>query len=159
MYIYIYIYIYICVYPNSLCVPLCVSLDTVSISVSPPTKSMCCIAFSLLSGLVVSHLFNVKCACSSTVKLPGKAIDKPNVYRFGKRYTKIKEDLKAKDATLYRKNGVLQILTRNEKIKEAPERWQDELSRQFDVVIAFEDRVYDAILEGRGKPCVGLMRM
>jgi protein-tyrosine-phosphatase len=34
------------------------------------------------------------------------------------------------------------------KIKLAPEQWQQESVRQFDVIITFEKRVFDTVYEG-----------
>ena len=38
------------------------------------------------------------------------------------------------------------MLTRNAQIKTAPEKWQENINH-FDVVITFEDRVFDAVIE------------
>merc|ERR1712166_929997 len=81
------------------------------------------------------------------VKLPGPSADKPNVYDFGTPYTEILADLKSKDEQLYIENRMIGILERNVKIKKAPERWQDEHAMQFDVILTFEERVYDAVLD------------
>lgn len=96
------------------------------------------------------------------VRLPGPSIDRPNVYNFGTPYTKIFEDLTNKDANLYRslrltcalirccryrQNGLLHMLERNMKIKNAPQRWQEQRN-VFDVIITFEERVFDHIIEG-----------
>jgi RNA polymerase II subunit A C-terminal domain phosphatase SSU72 len=81
------------------------------------------------------------------VKLPGPSADKPNVYDFGTPYTEILADLRSKDEQLYIENRMIGILERNVKIKKAPERWQDEHAMQFDVILTFEERVYDAVLD------------
>ena len=34
------------------------------------------------------------------------------------------------------------------KVKNAPEQWQQELTKKFHVVVTFEKRVYDTVYEG-----------
>lgn len=103
------------------------------------------------------------------VKLPGPTQRQPNVYSFGTPYSTILEDLRGKDAELcaprrqqtapadaprsYTRNGLLPMLERNARLKPAPERWQAETAAEFDVVVAFEERVFSILcddLAGRG---------
>lgn len=82
----------------------------------------------------------------SQVKLPGASQDKPNVYPFGTTYQHIFEDLKSQDESLYMRNGLLKMLQRNAKVKQAPEKWQ--LNRDvFDVVVTFEDHVMEKVVD------------
>ena len=53
----------------------------------------------------------------SMIKIPGESERKPNTYPFGTTYDSIYADLKAKDETLYTKNGMLHIMERNRRIK------------------------------------------
>lgn len=81
------------------------------------------------------------------MNLPGPTPTEPNVYDFGVPYQQMYDQLKRADEALYSRNGVLQMLARNAKVKTAPERWQDEKAKEFDVVITYEERVYDALVE------------
>ncbi|XP_070560842.1 RNA polymerase II subunit A C-terminal domain phosphatase SSU72-like [Ptychodera flava] len=91
--------------------------------------------------------FNVKSFGTGThVKLPGPALDKPNIYDFSTTYDQMYKDLVSKDLTLYTQNGILHMLDRNKRIKSKPERFQAS-KEKFDIVVTCEERVYDQIIE------------
>eukprot|EP01024_Parvocaulis_polyphysoides_P007165 TRINITY_DN12153_c0_g2_i1.p1 TRINITY_DN12153_c0_g2~~TRINITY_DN12153_c0_g2_i1.p1 ORF type:complete len:257 (-),score=28.86 TRINITY_DN12153_c0_g2_i1:386-1051(-) len=81
------------------------------------------------------------------VKIPGPTQDKPNVYKFGEvTYEDILADLLSQNLSLYKKKGMLDMLNRNKGVKKQPERWQGN-NQIFDVVITFEERILDRVLE------------
>lgn len=91
--------------------------------------------------------FNVRSFGSGNqVKLPGSAVDKPNIYKFGTLYDDMYKDLAAKDHNLYTQNGILHMLDRNRRIKPCPERFQL-CKDQFDIIFTCEERVYDQVVE------------
>lgn len=82
------------------------------------------------------------------VKLPGPSLREPNVYDFGTPYKHMLDDLRRKDPELYRRNGILPMLKRNVGVKSAPQRWQENASDGvFDVVLTFEEKVFDMVVE------------
>ena len=88
------------------------------------------------------------------------------MYPFGTPYEHIHNELKQKNESLYTRNGLLKMLKRNMAVKLAPERWQDgrcactslgmqyrrlsaaHCSLVFDVVLTFEERVMDQVVDG-----------
>lgn len=90
------------------------------------------------------HSFGV----GNRVKLPGASRADPNVYEFGKAtYADIHRDLQQKDAALYQRTGLLQMLERNMAVKPAPQRWQNYREEEFDVAITFEERIMDQLVD------------
>lgn len=82
------------------------------------------------------------------VKLPGPSAREPNVYDFGTPYKHMYEELRRKDPELYKRNGILPMLKRNLGVKLAPQRWQENASDgSFDVVLTFEEKVFDMVIE------------
>ncbi|CAN1162524.1 RNA polymerase II subunit A C-terminal domain phosphatase SSU72 [Linum perenne] len=100
-------------------------------------------------ALLKRHGFNVSSyGTGSQVKLPGPSIREPNVYDFGTPYKHMFEELRRKDPELYKRNGILPMLKRNLSVKLAPQRWQENAADgPFDVVISFEEKVFDMVVE------------
>lgn len=74
-------------------------------------------------------------------------------YEFGTPYETMLNALASdvKNADFYRKTRLLDIIKRNKQIKLAPERWQDadfDVVRSYDVVVCFEQRIFDLVIEG-----------
>ena len=98
----------------------------------------------------------------SSVKLPGEAADSPIRYNFDEvAYAEILDDLLSKNEAYYQKLGVIDMLRRDTQVKQGPMRWQDRNRTidLFDVVVTFERRVYDVVLQDLSRadaryPCV-----
>jgi RNA polymerase II subunit A C-terminal domain phosphatase SSU72 len=83
------------------------------------------------------------------VKLPGLSADRPVVFKFGVPYEAMAAQLKQTTAStgMYTENGVLAMLSRNSMIKRAPEHWSQASKEIFDVIIAFEARVFESLVD------------
>lgn len=91
--------------------------------------------------------FNVRSFGTAThVKLPGRTLDKPNIYDFRTTYEQMYNDLVKRDEDFYRQNGILHMLDRNKRIKPGPERFQN-CRDQFDLILTCEEKVYDQVVE------------
>lgn len=76
----------------------------------------------------------------------------PRVFKFGTPYEHMYNSMSAtpEDAMFFQRNGVLGLCRRGAAVKQAPQRWQDmtsEFISHHDVVIAFEERIFDAVIE------------
>lgn len=76
----------------------------------------------------------------------------PRIFKFGTPYEEMYNNLSAthEDEQFFGRNGVLHLCRRGAAVKKAPQRWQDmtsEFVSQHDVVIAFEERIFDAVIE------------
>jgi RNA polymerase II subunit A C-terminal domain phosphatase SSU72 len=76
----------------------------------------------------------------------------PQIFKFGTPYEEMYKSLAVTqdDAAFFIKNGVLQLCRRGAAMKKAPQRWQDMDSSfigQHDVCIAFEERIFDAVVD------------
>lgn len=88
----------------------------------------------------------------SMVRLPGRSGLEPRVFKFGTPYAEMYDSLAAtpEDEAFFQRNGVLPLCQRGAAVKISPQRWQDtpnSLLSQHDVAIAFEERIYDAVVE------------
>lgn len=81
---------------------------------------------------------------NTMVRLPGKTSDSPNVYSFDMLYKEMYTDLKEKDISYYKQNGLLSMLERNMKIKDRPERFQ-ESKKKHDLIITCDEKCFDII--------------
>jgi RNA polymerase II subunit A C-terminal domain phosphatase SSU72 len=84
------------------------------------------------------------------VRLPGKTAMEPKIFKFGTPYEHMFHNLALDDAEYFSRNGVLQLCRRGAAVKRAPNRWQDtptDVIQSHAVVIAFEERIYDAVIE------------
>ncbi|EFA83602.1 hypothetical protein PPL_02668 [Heterostelium album PN500] len=84
---------------------------------------------------------------SGNCKLPGPSQDRPNIFPFGTPYQSIHESLRQQNQELYTQNGILNMLERNQRVKLAPEKWQEEQLARFDIVFTFDQRVFDMVVD------------
>lgn len=85
------------------------------------------------------------------MRLPGKDSKSPLSFPFGTPYVEIRDALARESEELFRRNSVLGLIERDATTKRAPERWQALASEEvasFDVVVCFESRVFDLVVEG-----------
>jgi RNA polymerase II subunit A C-terminal domain phosphatase SSU72 len=88
---------------------------------------------------------------ATRVKLPGASRDDPNVYEFDSiTYEDIAKDLRSQGDDVvkgYEERGMFEMLTRNARMKPTPNKWQTRSEDdQFDVVVCFEERVFDLVV-------------
>ncbi|KAJ6233620.1 RNA polymerase ii subunit a c-terminal domain phosphatase [Anaeramoeba flamelloides] len=83
---------------------------------------------------------------NNEVRLPGKSISSQNVYNFGTPYEDMIHDLATDDLEFYSSNKILDMLERNKKIKRAPERIQSVEQLNFDLVITYENKVFEKVI-------------
>lgn len=82
------------------------------------------------------------------VRLPGKSAMEPQIFKFGTPYSHMYQQLATMDTAFFTRNGVLALCQRGAAVKTSPSRWQDEPEvHHHDVVIAFEERIFDAVME------------
>uniref|UniRef100_G3WLD3 RNA polymerase II subunit A C-terminal domain phosphatase SSU72 n=1 Tax=Sarcophilus harrisii TaxID=9305 RepID=G3WLD3_SARHA len=80
----------------------------------------------------------------TSVRLPGPTPYQPNVYDFKTTYHQMYNDLLKKDEKLYTNNGVLNMLSRNKRIKPRPERFQN-CRDEFDLIITCEEKDQESL--------------
>lgn len=84
------------------------------------------------------------------VRFPGPSRDDPRIYEFFTPYETMYCELKAENAELFKRNGVLSMLERDMLTKKCPQRWQDLSVKELqglDVVLCFDDRIFEIVLE------------
>ena len=107
---------------------------------------------SMEAHLVLNNA-GLSCASYGTgtqVRLPGRTAMEPKIFKFGTPYSEMYNHLSQNpmDAQYFYRNGVLQLCQRGAAVKSAPTRWQDCTTvNEHDVVICFEERIFDAVIE------------
>lgn len=102
--------------------------------------------------LTNAHLRVASYGTGTTVRLPGRTAMEPRIFKFGTPYADMYAQLSATpaDAAYFARNGVLALCQRGAAVKVAPTRWQDcptSTLMTHNVVIAFEERIFDAVIE------------
>ncbi len=81
------------------------------------------------------------------VRLPHKDPYRQNVFQFGTPYRDILKALQGDAIDFYRGLGIEAMLERNIKLKTAPQRFQDSDLSPVDIVVTFEERVFDQAVD------------
>jgi RNA polymerase II subunit A C-terminal domain phosphatase SSU72 len=83
----------------------------------------------------------------SQVKLPGSRPDRPIVFPFETSYADMRAHILSMGEDAYKRTGILKLLERDQLVKERPQKWQVTNPAQFDIVLTFEDRIFDQVCE------------
>ncbi|KAL6927983.1 hypothetical protein ACO0SA_004607 [Hanseniaspora valbyensis] len=92
----------------------------------------------------------------SAVKIPGLTKEQPNIFPFGTPYKEMYDVLQeqerntSQEESNYSKQGLYDMLTRNMKLKKAPENWQVQETLKLlenEIVISCDEKCYELILE------------
>jgi RNA polymerase II subunit A C-terminal domain phosphatase SSU72 len=114
-------------------------------SLTPPAKRQAHFTLTQEHNYDANKVYSY--GTGNAVRLPGPTPEQQNVFAFGTPYSQMLENLTQKDAALYEKLGVVAMLERNVRVKPAPQRFQDERDAELDVIVTFETRVFDAVVE------------
>jgi RNA polymerase II subunit A C-terminal domain phosphatase SSU72 len=101
------------------------------------------------------NFYNAHLQCTSygtgtAVKLPGRTPLEPKVFKFGTPYSEMFDSITSEGDDFFNKNGIIPLCRRGASVKDSPTRWQDtdtDTIARHDVVLAFEERIYDAVVE------------
>lgn len=92
----------------------------------------------------------------SAVKIPGLTKEQPNIFPFGTPYKEMYDVLQeqernaSQEESNYSKQGLYDMLTRNMKLKKAPENWQVQETLKLlenEIIISCDEKCYELILE------------
>ena len=88
----------------------------------------------------------------TNVRLPGRTAMEPRIFKFGTPYADMyhQMSLTQDDYAFFQRTGILSLCQRGAAVKRAPQRWQDTPTEDIvlhDVVICFEERIYDAVVQ------------
>jgi RNA polymerase II subunit A C-terminal domain phosphatase SSU72 len=99
---------------------------------------------------VNAHLPCTSYGTGSQVRLPGRTPLEPKIFKFGTPYEQMYDSLAREDPNFFTMNGIIPLCKRGAAVKQSPTRWQDtptSVLSSHDVVLAFEERIYDAVVE------------
>lgn len=92
----------------------------------------------------------------TAVKIPGLTKDQPNIFPFGTPYNEMLTVLEEQEKNIpeeernFSKQGLFDMLTRNMKLKKAPENWQVQDTLKLlknEIVISCDEKCYELLLE------------